>query len=62
MPDMDGSELVRRVRRHPTGRNLRVVALTAFHETYPNEFDVWLKKSVDIAELGVRLQPAVRRS
>jgi CheY-like chemotaxis protein len=64
MPDMDGLELVRRVRRHPARSHLPVLALTAFHETHPNapEFDVWLKKPVDIAELGVQLERLIRRS
>jgi CheY-like chemotaxis protein len=64
MPDMDGMEFVRRVRRHPTRNKVPVIAVTAFYETYPNapDFDAWLKKPLNLAEVGVLLERLVRRA
>ena len=41
MPDMDGAELARRVRRHPSRSRLSITAITAFYEQHANqpEFD-----------------------
>jgi CheY-like chemotaxis protein len=63
MPDLDGVEFARRLRRHPRRKLLPVIALTGFYETYPNssEFDAWLRKPVNIEQLGGMLERFVRR-
>ena len=64
MPDTDGMEFARRLRRHPTRKQLPLIALTAFYETYPNapEFDAWLRKPVDIEYLCVLVGRLIRRA
>lgn len=64
MPDMDGIEFARRLRRHPSRKQLPVIAVTAFYETYPNapEFDAWLRKPVDIEQLGILVGRLIRRA
>jgi len=53
MPDMDGTELARRIRRHPTASRLPILAITAFYEDYANraEFNAYLRKPVDLDRL-----------
>ena len=62
MPEVDGVEFARRLRRHPTRKELPVIAVTAFYETYPNaaEFDAWLRKPVDIVQLGALVGRLIR--
>jgi CheY-like chemotaxis protein len=64
MPNMDGIEFARRLRRHPSRKQLPVIAVTAFYETYPNapEFDAWLRKPVDIEQLGILVGRLIRRA
>jgi CheY-like chemotaxis protein len=53
MPNMDGVELVRKVRGHPRRPSVPVIALTGFYESYPGarEFDAFLRKPIDLDEL-----------
>jgi len=53
MPDMDGAELARRVRRHPTRNRLPIIAITAFYEEHANqpEFDAYLQKPINLDAL-----------
>lgn len=61
MPEMDGVELVRRLRRHPARASIPAIALsgfpalvrTGFYEFYkdPKGFDAFLRKPADLDEL-----------
>jgi CheY-like chemotaxis protein len=55
MPNMDGVELVQRVRTHPRGRAIPAIALTGFYEQYMDTrstgFNAFLRKPVDFDEL-----------
>lgn len=68
MPQMDGYELVRRVRQQPEFRLLPVVFLTARTDTqarirgYQLGGDVYLPKPFDLEELGVVVRSLVERS
>lgn len=68
MPEMDGYELVRRVRQQPGFRLLPVVFLTARTDTqarirgYQLGGDVYLPKPFDLEELGVVVRSLVERS
>ena len=63
MPLMDGVELTRKVRVHPTRRSLPMVALTGFYQDYPNteHFDAYLRKPVDFDHLGDVIRHLTRR-
>jgi CheY-like chemotaxis protein len=63
MPDMDGVEFARRVRRHPTRNGLPIIAVTAFYEQYPDsaEFDAWLRKPLDVGEVCALIGRLVQR-
>jgi CheY-like chemotaxis protein len=53
LSDVDGAELARRVRRHPTKSRLPIIAITAFYEDHVNrpEFDAYMRKPFDIDHL-----------
>jgi PAS domain S-box-containing protein len=63
MPEMDGYEVLREIRRDPALRDLRVVALTAFAMQGDREraleagFDDYLTKPVTVAKLKAQLEP-----
>jgi CheY-like chemotaxis protein len=64
MPDMDGVELARRIRRHPSRKShLPVIAVTGFYEQYvgSQEFDAFLKKPVDLDGLCATVAALARR-
>jgi len=68
MPEMDGYELVRRVRQRPAFRLLPVVFLTARIETqerirgYQIGADLYLPKPFDLEELGAVIRNLLDRS
>jgi DNA-binding NarL/FixJ family response regulator len=68
MPQMDGYELVRQVRRQPAFRLLPVIFLTARTETrerirgYQSGCDVYLPKPFELAELGAVVRNLLERS
>lgn len=68
MPQMDGYELVRQVRRQPAFRLLPVIFLTARTNTeerirgYQMGCDVYLPKPFDLEELGVVIRSLLERS
>src|SRR5688572_6248385 len=53
MPVMDGIELVRRLRDHPSRSNIPAIALTGFYESYLDTagFTAFLRKPVDLDKL-----------
>jgi two-component system CheB/CheR fusion protein len=55
MPNMDGVQLVERLRRDPRGRSLPAIALTGMYEdymyTHTGVFDAFLRKPVNFDEL-----------
>jgi len=64
MPDMDGVELARRIRRHPSRKSLLpVIAVTGFYEQYlgSQDFDAFLKKPVDLDDLCGTIAALARR-
>jgi two-component system CheB/CheR fusion protein len=63
MPLMDGVELTRKVRAHPTRRSLPMIALTGFYEDYPNteHFDAYLRKPIDFEHLTGVIRHLTRR-
>jgi CheY-like chemotaxis protein len=64
MPEMDGYEVVREIRKDPALRGLRVVAVTAFAMQGDREraleagFDEYLTKPVTVAKLKAQLDPS----
>lgn len=68
MPQMDGYEMVRQVRRKPAFRLLPVIFLTARTSTderirgYQSGCDVYLPKPFELAELGVVIRSLLERS
>lgn len=62
LPDMDGFDLARRIRRLPGGESRLVVALTGFASIVDNapaeaaDFDAYFRKPMDFDQL-----PAIRR-
>ena len=63
MPEMDGVELVRRLRRHPSHASIPAIALTGFYEFYMDTtgFDAFLSKPVNLDELCKRITQAIER-
>lgn len=63
MPDMDGVELVRRLRRHPSRASIPAIALTGFYEFYMNTtgFDGFLHKPVNLDELIKAITTAIEK-
>jgi CheY-like chemotaxis protein len=63
MPDMDGVELVRRLRAHPVRATTPAIALTGFYEFYldTKEFDAFLRKPVNLDELCKSITAAIEK-
>jgi CheY-like chemotaxis protein len=63
MPDMDGVELVRRLRNHPSRASIPAVALTGFYEFYLDTtgFDAFLRKPVNLDELCKTIMTAIEK-
>ncbi|XGV98996.1 MAG: response regulator [Leptolyngbya sp. BL-A-14] len=67
MPQMDGYELVSRIRQRPTSRLLPVVFLTARNDTqerirgYQTGCDVYLSKPFELQELGAVVRNLLER-
>ncbi|HEX3179465.1 MAG TPA: response regulator [Methylomirabilota bacterium] len=61
MPGMDGVELVRRLRNHPSRRSMPVIALTGFHESYMDtkDFTAFFRKPVNLDDLCNALATAI---
>lgn len=61
MPDMDGVELVQRLRRHPSRASIPAIALTGFNEFYMDtaEFTAFLRKPVNLDELCKTITAAI---
>lgn len=61
MPDMDGVELVRRLRKHPSRASTPAIALTGFYEFYMDTtgFDAFLRKPVNLDQLCKTITTAV---
>ena len=53
MPVMDGVELVRRLREHPSRSNVPAIALTGFEQSYMDtaRFTAFFRKPVDLDRL-----------
>lgn len=53
MPEMDGTELVRRLRAHPSRSKIPAIALTGFHELYMDTsgFAAFFRKPVNLDQL-----------
>jgi len=53
MPGMDGIELLRRLRAHPSRPDIPAIALTGFHEHYldTSGFSAFLRKPADLDRL-----------
>jgi CheY-like chemotaxis protein len=66
MPNMDGVELVRRVRQHPRGRPVPAIALTGFSEQYLDTqsagFNAFLRKPVNFDDLCQAIRSLVHRA
>lgn len=68
MPRMNGYELVRRVRQHPTFRLLPVIFLTGRNKTeeriqgYQSGADLYLPKPFELRELGAAVRNLLERS
>jgi len=63
MPQMDGVELVRKVRACPDRTGLPVIALTGHYDDYAgaNGFGAFLRKPVDLEQLCSAITDLVRR-
>jgi CheY-like chemotaxis protein len=63
MPDMDGTELVRRLRHHPSRSTMPAIALTGFHESYMNTsgFTAFLRKPVNLDALCKTVTDAIEK-
>jgi two-component system, chemotaxis family, CheB/CheR fusion protein len=65
MPNMDGIELVQRLRAHPRGRSIPAIALTGFYEQYMDTqrtgFNAFLRKPVDFYDLCRTIGDVTRR-
>jgi CheY-like chemotaxis protein len=61
MPEMDGTELVRRLRAHPSRSNIPAIALTGFYEFYLNtsDFTAFLRKPADLDRLCTAINEAL---
>jgi DNA-binding NarL/FixJ family response regulator len=68
MPRMNGYELVRRVRQHPTFRLLPVIFLTSRNKTeeriqgYQSGCDLYLPKPFELEELGAAIRNLLERA
>lgn len=65
MPNLDGVELVRRLRAHSRGQHLPAIALTGFYEQYMDTagagFSAFLRKPVDFDQLCTTVRSVVGR-
>jgi diguanylate cyclase len=63
MPQMDGIELLRRIRQHPSRPTVPVIALTGFEERYSetHQFDAFLQKPTNFDELCRVVKDVVAR-
>lgn len=59
MPAMNGVELVRRARRHPSHASLPAIAITAFPEQSDATFDALLVKPIKLDRLCSAVRAAV---
>ena len=68
MPEMDGYELVRTIRRNPTTAGIPVILLSAHSEAnelvagYESGADDYVTKPVDMEVLGLKIDALLRRS
>jgi two-component system CheB/CheR fusion protein len=64
MPNIDGLQLLQRIRAHPRGRTLPAIALTGFYEKYMDThaagFKAFLRKPVNFDELCGAIRSVVR--
>ena len=65
MPEMDGVELVQRLRRHPARSSIPAIALTGFFEKYLDTrgagFTAFLQKPVNFDDLCKTITNAIER-
>jgi CheY-like chemotaxis protein len=63
MPDMDGIELVRRLRRHSSRASIPAIALTGFYEFYMDTtgFDAFLRKPVNLDDLCTTITTTIEK-
>jgi CheY-like chemotaxis protein len=63
MPEMDGTELVRRLRAHSSRSDIPAIALTGFHEFYMNtsDFTAFLRKPADLDRLCTAINEAIEK-
>ena len=63
MPHMDGVELVRRLRAHPSRSAIPAIALTGFYESFTNtsDFTAFLRKPVDLDRLCTAINDAIEK-
>jgi CheY-like chemotaxis protein len=61
MPEMDGTELVRRLRSHPSRSTLPAIAVTGFSEFYMDTsgFTAFFRKPVNLDQLCETLTDAI---
>ena len=61
MPEMDGIELIQRVRRHPSRHRLPAIALSGTGMTYMEArgFDMFVTKPVDVARLCAAISAVI---
>lgn len=66
MPNLDGVELVQRLRAHVKGRHLPAIALTGFYEQYMDTdgvgFSAFLRKPIDFDQLCATVRSLLGRS
>jgi CheY-like chemotaxis protein len=64
MPQVDGVQFVERLRAHPHGRAIPVIALTGFYEQYMNtigpQFSAFLRKPVNFDELCRTIRAVIK--
>ena len=63
MPEMDGTELVRRLRAHRSKSNVPAIAVTGFYDYYMDTsgFTAFLRKPVDLDRLCDSIKDAITK-